>query len=84
MTKLDLLDKKKLEQIKAELNELIYGKESEYWKEAVLRGKEVLFELICMFPRQLYTEYKQLEELYQLEKEQDKQLRIVKRKRGQM
>ena len=82
MTKLDLLDKKKLEQIKTELNELIFGKKSEYWQEAIPRGKEVLFELIGIFPRQLYAEYKQLEELYQLRGEQDKQLRIVKRKRG--
>ena len=82
MTKLDLLDKKKLEQIKAELNELIYGKKNEYWEEAIPRGKEVLFELIGVFPRQLYQEYKQLEELYQLRGEQDKQLRIVKRKRS--
>ena len=80
MTKSDFWDKKKLEEIKTELNELIFGKKSEYWQEAIPRGEEVLFELIGIFPRQLYTIYKPLEELYQLTKEQDKLLRIVKKK----
>ena len=82
MTKLDYWDKKKLEQIKTELNELIFGKKSEYWQEAIPRAKEVLFELIGVFPRQLFQEYTQLEELYQMRKELDKQLRIVKKKAG--